>query len=147
MNHTNPSPWGLSPSDKMVKREFILRNFMLQPLFCDIKNLQSSFTHITFAHFFRENNMKSSSSPKTGSSCNKETGKSKNPSRHKLLLTFMNIGFNVLFVLLMSYQMFLLQRWFQNYSYQCFRVKTLCFSIFLYKCSEILLHLETWTNF
>jgi len=37
---------------KWLKGKVVLRNFILQPLFYDIKNLQASFYHV-----YRENNL------------------------------------------------------------------------------------------
>jgi hypothetical protein len=39
---------------------------MLQPLFDDIKNLQSSFSHITISHVYREKNMEADRLSKDG---------------------------------------------------------------------------------
>jgi hypothetical protein len=39
-----------------MKGDFVLQNYLLQPLFQDIKNLQSAFCHNSFAHVCREKN-------------------------------------------------------------------------------------------
>lgn len=36
-----------------MKGDFILIHFMLQPLFEDIKNTKTTFTHLSFAHVYR----------------------------------------------------------------------------------------------
>jgi hypothetical protein len=39
-----------------MKGDFSLRNLTLQPLSLDVKNKKSSFTHLSFAHVYRDKN-------------------------------------------------------------------------------------------
>jgi ribonuclease HI len=48
------------------RQEWALRNFTLQPLFQDIWSLQSVFTHISFAHIYRDSNGTADSLSKEG---------------------------------------------------------------------------------
>jgi len=48
-----------------MKGDFTLRNFTLQSLFLDIKNMQLIFTHISFASVYKDKNNEACS-PKKG---------------------------------------------------------------------------------
>jgi ribonuclease HI len=37
-----------------MRKESILRNFTLQPLFYDVQSLQEGFSHISFSHIYRD---------------------------------------------------------------------------------------------
>jgi hypothetical protein len=41
---------------KWMRQESTLINFTLQPLFLDVWSLQSTFTHISYAHIYRDRN-------------------------------------------------------------------------------------------
>jgi ribonuclease HI len=49
-----------------MKGDYMLRNFLLQPLFSDIKNLQSTFSHISFSHVYRDKNIEADRLSKQG---------------------------------------------------------------------------------
>jgi hypothetical protein len=49
-----------------MKEDFTLRNFTLQPLFLDIKNMQSAFTYLSFTHLYRNKNTEAGSLSKEG---------------------------------------------------------------------------------
>ena len=58
MNLTNPSPHRLSLLViEWLNGEAMLRNFILQPLFCDIKKLQASFSQIICSRVYWEKNL------------------------------------------------------------------------------------------
>jgi hypothetical protein len=56
--------------------------------------MQSTFTHLSFAHVYKDKNKKQTSFPKKDWSCKRALGKSLNPLKDNLLLIFMNPGFN-----------------------------------------------------
>jgi hypothetical protein len=110
---------------KWLKGEVVLRNFILQPFFCDIKNLQASFSHINFLMSTGKTTWKLIDYPKMASSCKKAPGKSMSPSRDKLLLTFMSHGFNILSVLSDDLEKYVTSKMVLELSFECFKVRFL----------------------